>query len=103
MCLLLSSILVAGCRQGSVEQAVRSLQDLQKAAMDNPWAYEWLSPPAVAALVHLVSVCMLRPSGKLSMALAELEAGQKAIAKALEKLSIQLRVLSPPSRTSTSL
>ncbi|KAK9828312.1 hypothetical protein WJX74_008420 [Apatococcus lobatus] len=86
-----ASNLSESSRQGNMDQAVRNLQDLFTAAMANPWGYEWLSPPAVAALVHLVSACMLRPSGKLSKALAHLEAGQRDIAECLDKLKIKLK------------
>ena len=76
-----------------MEQTVRDLQDLHTAAAAEPWGYEWLAPPAVAALVHLVSACMLRPAGKLTMALNHLEVGQRVIGEALERIGVQLEVI----------
>ena len=73
-------------------QAVRDLQELHAAAATEPWGYEWLAPPAVAALVHLVAACMLRPSGKVPQALAHLEAGQQLIAESLQHLGVRLKV-----------
>lgn len=73
-------------------QAVRDLQELHAAVATESWGYEWLAAPAVAALVHLVSACMLRPSGKLSQASAQLEAGQQLIAESLERQGVRLKV-----------
>ena len=83
---------LAGGKQGDMAQAVRDLHDLYTAAAAEPWSYEWLSVPGVAALVHLVSACMLRPPGKLSLALEQAHAGQQLMTDALQAEGVDLQV-----------
>ncbi|KAK9863798.1 hypothetical protein WJX84_008579 [Apatococcus fuscideae] len=46
----------SGGKQGDMAQAVRDLHDLYTAAAAEPWSYEWLSVPGVAALAEGVDL-----------------------------------------------
>ncbi len=82
----------AGGRQGGMAQTVEDLQNLYRAAVAEPWSYEWLPISCVAILVHLVSASMLRPSGKLSAASAQLQAGLQLVDESLATERIDLQV-----------
>ena len=94
----LKVIAAAEGRQGDMTQAVRELQDLYTAAAAQPWSYEWLPITCVAVLVHLISACMLRPPGKFSAALAQLQAGLQLVNESLtsDRIDLQVRLEESP-------